>query len=220
MRELDSDALVIVQRQLAYSGVGSSRTVFKDGELVQIFDASSAVRRSRADIAGGGVFFAIMRNSHAGSDDESNTVNPYAVGALATEAYPEIVDTSRFDLWLLGASFNVFSGTGGTMTCVLEVDMSVTDRLRAFGITDTGASAGLGGTITLCNADEVFTVGGAQRIRNSLTLATYFPFNLRMPRQGSELRFLSTKSNAGAAVYDAILLLGLFPVGMGQDVVG
>ncbi len=217
MKDLDTDALVVVQRQLGYPGVGSPHTVFKDGELVQTFDTTGAIRRSRSDIAGGGTFFAIMRNDHAGADEETSTIDPLLPGALATETFPAQVDTSRFDLWILGCSFNRFSGTGTNPNAFLEIDMSVTDRLRAFGVDDMGASAGFGGTLTLAFINDLQVVGSVARCINTLSGQTWFPIGLRMPAQGSILRFHSIEADAAATVYDCIILLGLFPVGMGQD---
>ncbi len=221
--DIDSDALVSVQRQLGNSGISPGLTQFDDDVLQQTFDISAAIRRSRADIAGGGLFFGILRNAMAGSDDEVSSVDPYNVGVtLATETFPARVDTTRFDLWLLGASFNVFSGaaTATNVECMLEVDLSVTGRLRAFGVDDAGAVAAFGGTLSVAIADGVKVVGGATRLFNTVSGQAWTPLRMRMPTQGSIIRFLSTKGDATAGVWDAIFLLGLFPIGMGQDVLG
>ncbi len=90
---------------------------------------------------------------------------------------------------------------------------------QGWGVDDAGVLALSSGAIRLALFDGTFDAVTAvvnDPMVNSLTLQTYVPVNMRVPR-GATLGFQT--ESAGVATFIGQFLLGLFPAGLGQDVV-
>jgi len=216
MRDIDSDALSQVQRQLGISGVGTGVAMLEDDELRQVLDVGPAVRRGRADVANGGWFWGVLVNEHAGASSLSSFINPYEPMALSLTSFPPLVDVSRFDIWIAGATLRLLSGATSIADAALIIGAPL--RSLAFGKTDSGAG------ITPSGGGFVIQSWGTKVVASDTF--TYMlpevrvPFettNIRMPR-GSNLVF-DTQS-IGVSTYELSIIMGLFPIGLGNDILG
>lgn len=217
MRNIDSDALSQVQRQLGISGIGSGQAVLEDDELRQVLDVGPAVRRGRADVANGGWFWGVLVNDHEGAGDLTSFIDPYNVtAAFQLTSYPVEVDVSRFDIWVTGVSAVL---TAGEAT-IVEAQFGFGGPLRslAFSKDDDGATVALTGANLPLARWQGIAVDLGQGVQSLVnTGEPYFPIKLRMPR-GSQMVFLSR--SVGISTYQCQILMGLFPIGLGQDVFG
>ncbi len=215
MRKIDSDALTLVQRQLGLSGIAEPGTMLLGDELVQSLDVSSAVRRSRADIASGGIFNILLQNDHGGADSEVSSVDLYEAAANALNTYPRAV-SNRFDVWLLAVSAQRITGAGLTTAAVWE--WLFPQRFMGVGRDDGGSTvAAKAVDFPIAFFDEMTAVpSGNVYARNSLTLEVSVYPKTRVPR-GALLQFSTTSS--GIMLVDGNALIGVFPLGMGQDIV-
>ena len=214
MRDLDSDALTLIQRQLGYSGVGDPRTTFLDSELAQIFDVGSGVRRARADIATGGWWFGILENVHLGADDMVSNINPYSgLQGFSANTFPPSVDPQKFDIWIHGAVLKRTAGVGFLTATLTYLTL---ERAMAFGKDDGGTVvAPQAVAIPMAFFDDVINTGANIYGINAVSGQVYQRVNVRMPSQGF-LQFESVSTNA--STWQMSIILGLFPVGMGSDV--
>ncbi len=213
MKTVDSQALGIVTRALGMTGAGAPLTEFLDGELLQTLDVGQLVRRGRTLAGSSGIFMGAMRNNHAGADSQSSVISPYNVPTGAIAPYPAVMPRG-FDIWLLAAQAEQISGTG-TFSGALFVTMR---GQQGFGIDQAGAAVVRDSVMLLAFWDSVVT-----EAREFGLLGGQFPFqaiNLRLPRStaaapGTELTWATTSS--AAAVFDVQLVLGVFPISLGQD---
>jgi len=217
VRDIDSDALSQVQRQLGISGIGSGVAVLEDDELRQVLDVGAAVRRGRADVANGGWFWGVLVNDHLGAGALTSFINPYEADGFELTSYPATIDVSRFDLWIIGASLRV---SAGALT-ITRASMFFGAPLRslAFGKDDMGAAvAPSGGGFAIAGwANQVFDDTTLDWVGRRAGPAAFQPINLRMPR-GSNLVFDSKSPDI--STYELSIMMGLFPIGLGNDVLG
>lgn len=218
-RSIDSDALTLVQRQLGLSGVGESATELESDTLMQVFDASSAIRRGRADLATRGFFYGILKTLEAGAGGSNAAFigDAYNVGAaFALGTFPPNIDIARFDLWLLNVSGVITDGAfAANDECVLQIGMNA--RQQGFG-KDSGVPAVVAATPP--NTVARFTESIDDGFSDVLVTDQGEPsvqVNLRLI-PGQALQMVTT--SAAACDAQLSLMLGLFPVGMGQDVRG
>lgn len=209
MKRIDSDALGLVNRSLGMTGAGAPETELHDGEVFQVVDVSQSARRGRVLAGTTGIFTGLLRNIHLGSGDLTTTVNPYdAIGGVAP--FPVPIPQS-FDLWLLSAAVRRNSGTG-TLLCNLEI----TYPFQGFGLDDMDVAvvATLAHPVALW--DAIVTSGS---ISFGVLAGSELPeaiLNRRLPRAtGAQLTFRSTAS--AISTYSLQLVLGLFPISLGQD---
>jgi len=215
MRDIDSDALSQVQRQLGISGVGSGVAVLEDDELRQVLDVGPAIRRGRADVANGGWFWGVLHNVHLGAGQLSSFINPYEAAGFELTSFPAQVDVSRFDIWIAAVSMRVVSGLNSVVDAAFFIGGPL--RSLAFGKDDMGAAVSpAGGGFMIVPFDT--------KVTSSSTIAYVLPevrnfqnLNIRMPR-GSNLVFDS--NSVGVSTYELSILMGLFPIGLGNDVLG
>jgi len=215
VRNIDSDALSQVQRQLGLSGVGSGVAVLEDDELRQVLDVGPALRRGRADVANGGWFWGVLHNVHAGAGGLTSFIDPYEAGAFALTSFPAAVDVSRFDIWIAGVTCRVASGAISLTDATFILGAPL--RSLAFGKDDSGvAVAPVGGGMALAS---FVTAVGSNSFGYFLGFdgRPFHPLNFRMPR-GSNLVFDSTA--VGITTYELSIIMGLFPIGLGNDVLG
>jgi len=212
LKTVASDALGIVNRALGITGSGAPRTEFPDGILDQVLDVGPLVRRGRTQAATQGIYNAVLRTVHTDAETLSTAVAPYFPGANSRPPYPDPVPV-QFDIWLLGASVRQISG-GGTISALLAVQYGA--AALGWGEDDSGVAVTLNSDISLAHWDALATVSTEFAILNGAR-GPWARFGLRLPRHpDTSLVFRCTSSVT--ATFDCNLLLGVFPVALGQDI--
>ena len=210
VKKVDSQALGIVNRALGLTGAGAPETEFLDGVIDQTLDVAALIRRGRALADTSGIFAPTMRVTHGGATTDDAEIDPYDVGTtVAVAPYPATVPASQ-DVWLLGASVRQVSGTG-TLSATLSLIIGT--RNAGFGIDNAGNLILSAQPIRLAFWDALGSDGTNFGILNQL--GTHQRIGIRVPRNVSTLRFRTTSS--AVAAFDCQLILGLFPVALGQD---
>lgn len=214
MKTVDSDALGVVNRALGITGAGAQVTEFMDGSVDQVLDVAALVRRGRTLAMTGGLFYGILRNIHPGAGTVSTSLEILNPGVdLVIDPFPGAVGR-RFDLWLLGAAVHFFSGTG-TMTAALFIDPPAT--AQAFGVDSAGAFVTQNFAIPIAFWDTVVTQSFEFGLMEDGQ--PYKRLGMRvMPTTGNVVLQFSTTASALAS-FDLQVMLGLFPVGLGQDAI-
>lgn len=214
MKRIDSDALSILTKSLGLEGMGSQVTELNDGVVDQALSVNDVVRRGRTLGPTGGLFIGLLRNNHAGADSLTATVNPFNVTtALAFPPFPSPIP-EQFDLWLLQANVGVVGA--GSMTAALFVNFPA----ASFGFSVTNAGGQVAAAVTshpVAFWDAVVTENVIFGLLNGAR-GPQREIGIRLPRSGlTQLIFASTAAGAGARTFDLRMVLGLFPVSLGQD---
>jgi len=206
-------ALVPVNDILGTTGAGAGNTFLNDGVLDQVLAVNDIVRRGRTQGSTEGQYLGLLRNNHTDAEAVSSTVNPYTVSVGRVPPYPSLPANSmeKFDIYLLDAIMRRESGSGTIEATLFINDLDV---FMGWGVDDAGLAVtqirsrilAAWDTITVFSSDAVGLQG------NEMPVAR---IGQRLTR-GSSLIFL-TESSA-TSVYDCIMTLGIFPVGLGQDV--
>ena len=217
-KTIDSTALTALNRILGLAGAGSSgETVLEDDSVVQVLDILPIARRSRTPGVSTGMFICILENDHAGADDEQSTIDPYIPGVMInpTGGYPAAVPAG-FDIWITGICVMRATGVGDLTGG--QIDLQSADSAMGWGVDDTATIvtavsspvlAAFAVFNTLTNGGNKYAAEiGTGRLRAKLA---------QRVRRGQQIRFNST--SGGALNVVAILEVGLFPAGLGQDVV-
>jgi len=212
VKVVSSDALGVVNKALGIAGQGARITEFPDGELVQVIDVTSPIRRGRTLAGTTGMFHAGFRNEHAGAGDLTNQIDVYNAGATVSVApYPPVMP-DYFDVWLLSAMLRRISGTG-TIAATLGFQWGTG---VAFGRADDGTLQLPSDQMVLAWWDGTATainVFGTQNDANP-----WQKIGIRIPRTAggaAQLFFITTAS--AASDWECEMLLGVFPVSLGQD---
>ncbi len=209
MKKIDSQALDILTKALGLQGPGSPVTELTDGIVDQVLEVGPIIRRSRTQAQTAGIYTAAMRNIHGAADSTTSTITPYAAGATAFAPYPSPMPAG-FDIWLLSAAVTQLSGTG-TISAALRVVIPAT----VMGISTLGGVVGAVTNVafwdTILTESTTFAVKGA--ISEPSTR-----IGMRLPRSASTSLIFATTSSA-IATFDCFLVLGVFPVALGQDVI-
>jgi len=213
MIPVDSDALRYISLALGVTRQGASETTFTDGSLEQTFDVAGVIRRGRTIADSHGFFTALMRNIHGAADTQTSTVQPYRPGNPASIApFPANLPLG-FDIWLISASLTRLSGTG-TVTACMYVTPPAT--MQGIGIDSTGAGAVGAERIPMVYWDSTLTQTIEFGVYGSLPI--WRPIGLRVPRSSTnDTTFLFSSTASAIATWDCQLLLGVFPIGAGQD---
>jgi len=169
-------------------------------------------RRSLASQPTGGWFQGVLENVHSAGDAEISSINPYEAAADAVAPYPIAIDDLLFDLWIVAVGGIRSSGSGGLTSGVVSITPSA--HTQGWGRDDVGAPVVASPRMTIASFDAINSDGALDFFITEQGLP-FQPLNLRIPRN-SLLTFHST--SAAAAEYQAWVLLGLFPAGLGQDV--
>jgi len=213
-KRVDSDALNVVTKALGLTGRGSQITEFLDGQLDQVFDVSAAIRRGRTLASTEGLFTGVIRNIHVSDDSVTTTVRPYnmvpdEVIAPWTTPIPD-----QFDIWVLQATLSRESGTGTLVRALLDSNWDS----QGWGVDSAGDPVISSPAMPLAFWDAlVVEQGVAMGIRDG-TRGPVQKIGLRLPRIGNPSLVLRTTSGgAAAAEFQVDLILGLFPVALGQD---
>ena len=212
MKRVDSDALGTINKALGLTGAGSALTELHDGVLDQVFEVSASVRRGRTQAATDGVYTAIMQTVHGAADSQVTDQRPYDLIAGGIAPYPNPMPP-QFDIWLLGAELNRVSGTG-----TVEATLAMRYGTPKMGWAIDEAQA----AVTPSNPEFVIAFWDALAVEGTTfgilhgSNGPYARFGYRLPRDvGSDLVFRSTAS--AIATYNCNIVLGVFPVGLGQD---
>ncbi len=214
MKNIDSDALILVNRMLGLAGGGQVvPTLLDDGTLSMTLDVIQASRRARALGVTEGWFVGYLDNVHAGAGVLSAQIFPYApTTANAVNAYPADVPRG-FDVWITSVSCRRVLGTGTLDGAVLEMDP--TGRHQGWGIDDGGTAVVADTPLEIARwtaLDTATTIPLGIAGDGSANVRTLF----RFPR-GVALRFMSDVAGASATIRCAVSL-ALFPEAVGQDV--
>ena len=208
MKKIDSDALGTLQKSLGLSGAGSPITELADGIVDQALDVVPVIRRGRTQAATEGLYVAELINVHAAADSRTATLVPFQPTTTAIAPYPSPMD-SRFDVWLLSASLQQTAGAG-----TLSAALFMNSPAGVMGLSTTGAAGIAGHTLAFwdATATENITFGLLNGANGPLA-----KLGFRLPRGiTTQLVFASTSSEA--ATFACFLIMGVFPVALGQDV--
>lgn len=210
MKRIDSQALGMLNKALGLTGAGSQITELEDGHVDQALDVGPIVRRSRTLAGSGGIFTARLRNTHPAADSRTAILLPYLSGTAAIAPFPSPIP-EQFDVWLLLASISQVSGTG-----TLSAAMTLNIPASQMAMSTVGAGTAALAAMTLAFWDALITEDVEFGLLNGARGPLSRP-GLRLPRSPAlEIEFASTSS--AAATFELLLLLGVFPVALGQDV--
>jgi hypothetical protein len=212
-KAVDSQALVGLNRILGLAGAGSTETFLEDGLLQQTFDIQHVVRRSRTQAGSAGWFYAVFQNTHSGAVGRTSAINPYATTATqALNAWQAPVEAG-FDVWLMYATMQRASGGGlNAGMCLL----SPAANMQCFGIQNDGSGVEESPDIPVAFWDSVDSVTGEDF---GLTESGEMCVDIKKRiRRGTNVLF--NTDSAATAVFRMTAVFGLFPAGMGQDIVG
>lgn len=213
MKQVDSQALAIVNRALGLFGAGAPLTEFMDGSVDQVLDIGQLVRRGRTVAKSQGIFMGLLRNIHGAADSQTSSFQPYLGGTGRIAPYPQPMPPG-FDIWVLSAFVRRLSGTG-TFTGALFIDPNTTNL--GWGVDEAGQAVSAAARMPLAFWDSLAT----QLDTFAITEQGQPWFNIgqrlfRLNRDDVGLLFSSTSS--AIATYDCFIMMGVFPVGLGQDV--
>lgn len=217
-KRVDSDALGPMLKSFGLAGQGAEETILQDGVLDQVIDVAPIVRRGRTLASSGGIFRGLLRNIHPSTGTINSGISPYnATVAHVVAPYPGKIP-DQFDVWLLGASMIRFSGSGDLTQAMLGLD----NIAQGFGRDDSNNPIlGINEVLPLANWDGLKTATttyGVEQAREP-----WKPLKVRIPRLGAipsapvNIVFRTVTPSAGGATFDAVILMGVFPVSLGQD---
>ena len=212
VKKIDSQALGILNKSLGLTGAGSPLTELTDGVVDQVVSVNEIVRRGRTQAATGGLYTGVLRCDHTDAETISASIRPYNIPTGAIAPWPVPVPP-EFDIWLLGATCLRPSGGGG-LTARLTLDWPI----QGFGIDDSGAAVVVADPFTLAHWNAALAISGVfgMLAAGGGSGQSYKPLKMRLPRSPlTQLTFasISTVTN----ITDCQLMLGIFPVALGQD---
>jgi len=173
-------------------------------------------RRSLSSQPTGGWFQGLLENNHVSDDAIISDILVYSPNEDAVAPYPAQVP-ENFDVWFIGAAVQRASGTGGIAEA--QIGINAPPHSQGFGKDQAGASVVSSPPMSLGRWDALDSGATGARDENLITEAgqTYIPINMRLPR-GTRIRFETLSTGAAAVEFRAMLIIGLFPSAMGQDI--
>jgi len=210
-KDLRSDSLDVVALALGIAQSAGELSVFDDAFLSQVLDISSLVRRGRTLGASTGWYYGVMECVHAGADNQVTTLDPYSIDSQTQAPWQNPVPKG-FDIWLGVITSKKITGAGNQTIGTFELLPDASQR--SFGEDNAGGVVITNETLVLALADALITTS------NGTDFFTYqgapsVTVNQRIAR-GSQIRYRSTSD--GAATLQTYFTIGLFPVGLGQDI--
>jgi len=213
MKHLEGDPLELLSKSLGQARGGSEVTELEDGSVLLTYPQNPIIRRSRVHNNKGGMFYGIMRNVHTDAETLQTSVDPFSITTGAIEPYPSLLPggfpDNKFDLWLINAMVRQISGSG-TMTAGLFV--SYPSTMQGWGVDDSGVAVANSLQHGVAFWDNVVSQSATVGLQGAA-----FPLadiGIRIPRT-TTLRFSSTSSLT--STYDCEVVLGIFPIALGQD---
>lgn len=214
-KRIDSDALHILNRSLGMTGAGSAVTELTDGVVDQMLEIGQIARRGRALGPGGGMFFPTIRNEHTDAEGIRTNIDPYNVGTTGLVApYPNPVPP-QFDLYLIGASIRTAAGTSGGMSAA-TLSIEVPTPAEGWGLTDSGVAVLVAEPIRLANWNAMASDGATTYGILATNRGPHQRIGLRLPRVSGMFISFASVSTVTVSV-DCQMIIGLFPVALGQD---
>lgn len=213
-KPIQSNALDGLYRSLGLSGgVAPGVTILDDGTVSQTLDIGQVVRRSRTPGVTAGWYYGVLENDHPAAGMVESTLDPYNAGAAAIAPFPAVISGALgLDFWLLSASVRRVAGVGALDGGVLYLDAVGTQQ--AWGIDDSGVpSAGLQDIPVARWTALDNTTGHAHGISGNGDAMVKIGLRVAQP---SSIRFRSDATDA--AMIRCVMVCGLFPAGLGQDV--
>lgn len=216
-KRIDSDALRIVNRSLGLTGAGSQLTELADGVVDQMLEVGQIARRGRALGPGGGLFYPTIRNEHTDAENIRTQVDPYRVGTTGLVApYPDPVP-EQFDVYLIGASIRAAAGTPSGMS-LATISIEVPTPAEGWGLTDSGVAVLVSEPIRLAVWNAMAADGATSFGIRATNRGPHERIGLRLPRLPAAVISFASVSTVTVSV-DCQMILGLFPVALGQDAV-
>lgn len=222
-RSINSSVLGGLNRILGIAGVGNAgsapETQLDDDNLTQVIGVLPIVRRSSLGAnASGGWWYWVQQHVHAAAGGLASSLNFYnPVDGTNFNGWPSPVPRGM-DVWVGAFCGRRTAGAGTLGGAVLIMNGTTPDQ--GMGIDDAGSGLQLINGMPVCEWDELSTAisTGPDSFRNSLTLQTMYQPMIRIPRGGT---FGAGSEAVGAAatfIFQGIA--GLFPEGLGQDLIG
>jgi len=215
MSQIRNNLLKIVQ-SLVGGSPGSGPTVLEDDSVTQTLPVVPHIARRSLTVGNvGGIFTAVLENVHSAADFEQSSITVYSPQTAARIApYPVEVD-KNFDIWLLGCSLVRTVGVGGLVSG--RCGWNPSEETQGLGIDDAGAAVLSTPIIGLARFDAIdASLTGVEGDGITEQGLNYQPINLRLSRRAT---LVFSSESAAAAEFQLICVMGLFPAGMGQDVV-
>lgn len=205
-----------VQSLIGGAPGGNSVTVLEDDSVTQVLPIVPDIARRALSPGETGWWVANFDNIHPGADSIKSEINPYDAGASvpAGSQYPTSIPSDQ-DLWLMGASLVRFAGAGDLNTGTLQLDPA--PRQQAWGIDNSGAAVVVSGEFLLAGwigLDTNSVIDWGKGGDGSLGVKR---LAIRLPR--SSLLLFRSNSSA-AASFRVAMVFGLFPAGLGEDILG
>jgi len=200
---------------MGISGAGSARiTEFNDGNLDQFLAANDLIRRGRTLADSAGIFRIVFENVH-GAAELFTTIFPYRATIGAVAPFPTTMGRG-FDIWLLEAS--VLDSVGGGAPFAT---LTVNNQKMGIGLDNSGAPVTTNNVHVISQWTTVAAIPGGFLLVNSASGLSTMKIGYRLPRsQGATGTGVSVTfgSSAAARTLTCTLMVGVFPIGMGQDV--
>ncbi len=215
MKRITSSALTLVDRWLGLGG-SSIPTELDDATVSQVLDLWPAVRRARTVAASTGWFHCVMDNVHPGAGALDTELDPYNPGAaLAPNVSPYPIPVPRdMDFWVFTAGLLRIAGVAALDGAALYWNPVAAQQ--GWGVNNSGVAVA---------GNDPFPVGRWTGLDSSL--AGKDPFGIagdgsgcvkvsQRVGRGALVRF-TTDADA-ACTMRLIMVCGLFPAGLGQDI--
>lgn len=215
VKVLSSESLSPMNKTLGLGGAGDAQTELLDGTVDQVIAINEIARRGRTLAGTEGIFRIALRNIHAGAGDVSTSFQPYEAALAGVIApFPSPIPAG-LDFWLIGASIET-DATNSFDSAVIRL----TNVQQGFGIDSAGVAVVSVAVFTLTNWTGVSSAIAPPYGISSGTQLPYKKINMRIPRKGAIASpFIVCSTQAlGAAEYDFVLMCGLFPSALGQDI--
>lgn len=219
MSRIINAALGPIQTLIGGSQGGAAFTELDDQGVTQTLPiVPDIARRGLSQGSTGGWFLGILENVHALGDGEQSSIDPYNPGDdSAGGAYPASVPP-QLEVWLCGISGFRSVGNGGLTMAMMGYNPSNNGPAFGWGRDDQGASVAPVTPNTIFARFDDLSTEVTQITQPPMITErgdTFVRVNMRLPRAGV-LNFFS--ESAAAAEFQAVFLLGLFPIALGQDV--
>jgi len=213
VKKVDSDALGILTKALGLTGAGSPITELADGVVDQVLSVNEIARRSRTQADLGGIYTGILENNHLIADTVTTSININRMAAdLAIPPFPDPMPP-QFDVWLLGATLIQLSGSG-TLQGALMIRFA--NSQQGFGVNQAGAAVVDQENVVVASWDIVSTILTTFGLQGGVR-TPFARIGMRLPRH-VDTRLQFTTISSAAVVFSCQLLMGVFPVALGQDV--
>lgn len=209
------NAILLPIQRLIGIAPASQETVVDTSSVSLTFPiVPDIARRSLSSQPTGGWFQGVLENVHSSADDELSSIDPYLAAADAVPPYPTAI-SNDFDVWILSIALRRSSGSGGLTGALISINPGPFQQ--CWGRDDSGAPVVATPPINLAFFDSI-NEDTAVSTDPGVTVAgdTIVHANMRIAR-GTTILFNST--SAAAAEFQALFIIGLFPAGLGQDVV-